>query len=43
MARAAGAFAFGKSGHTWSSGSAFNYATPEEASNWAMTRCRSRK
>jgi hypothetical protein len=43
MARAAGAFAFGKSGHTWSSGSAFNYATAEEASNWAMTRCRSRK
>jgi hypothetical protein len=43
MARADGAFAFGKSGHTWSSGSAFNYATAEEASNWAMTRCRSRK
>src|SRR5262249_18385741 len=41
--RAAGAFAFGKTGHTWSSGSAFNYATAEEASNWAMTRCRSRK
>ena len=43
MARADGAFAFGKSGHTWSSGSAFNYATPEEASKWAMTLCRSRK
>jgi hypothetical protein len=43
MARADGAFAFGKSGHTWSSGSAYNYATAEEASKLAMTRCRSRK
>jgi hypothetical protein len=43
MARAEGAFAFGKSGHAWSSGSAFNYATPDEASNWAMTRCHSHK
>ncbi len=43
MARADGAFAYGKSGHTWSSGSAYNYATAEEASKWAMTRCRSRK
>ena len=43
MARADGAFAFGKSGHTWSSGSAFNYATADEASKWALTRCRSRK
>ena len=43
MAQAEGAFAFGKSGHTWSSGSAFNYATAEEASKLAMGRCRSRK
>jgi hypothetical protein len=43
MARAESAFAFGKSGHAWSSGSAYNYATAEEASNWALTRCRSRK
>jgi len=44
IALAAGAFAFGQNSgtHSWSSGSAFNYATAAEAENWAMTRCRSR-
>ncbi len=44
FAFAAGAFAFGqKPGPTgWSSGSAYNYKTPEDAANSAMSRCRSR-
>jgi hypothetical protein len=43
MARAAGAFAFGQNDkHSWSSGSAYNYKTPTEAEEAAMTRCRSR-
>ena len=45
VALAAGAFAFGqKPGPTgWSSGSAYNHVTVEDAQNVAMTRCRSRK
>jgi hypothetical protein len=45
MALAAGAYAFGqKPGPTgWSGGSAYNYATAEDAQESAMSRCRSRK
>ena len=44
MALAAGAFAFGQNDkHGWSSGSAYNYKTPSEAQDAAMTRCRSRQ
>ena len=43
-ALAAGAFAFGQNDkHGWSSGSAYNYKTPSEAQDAAMTRCRSRQ
>jgi hypothetical protein len=44
LALAAGAFAFGQGDtHGWASGSAYNYKTPSEAQEAAMTRCRSRK
>jgi len=44
VALAAGAFAFGQNDtHGWSSGSAYNYKTPTDAQDAAMTRCRSRK
>jgi hypothetical protein len=44
IAIAAGALAFGQNfgTHAWSSGYAFNYATPAEAQKSAMAHCRSR-
>jgi len=45
IALAAGAYAFGqKPGPSgWSGGSAYNYATSDDAQSFAMTRCHSRK
>jgi Domain of unknown function (DUF4189) len=45
IALGAGAFAFGqKPGPSgWSSGSAYNYTTSEDAQSFAMSRCRARK
>ena len=44
-ASAAGAFAFGQkpSPTGWSSGSAYNHKTPEDAQSAALSRCRSRE